>query len=227
MSYSSHVFKRTMHPHKPLTIVCESFHIKSTQKRDISNLTSSELEWFFCEIVVRIEISIPAKFYCFMATRFLTADIQSSQKTHFFCTSCLRKSGITSAWIEIQSSFYAHLKANKNPFPMIYYTNIFSTVMYPRSSHSTFDLVFLKIRYYNFFEKNILCACNYYLKHLQISSWACNGFGVCGAFYCEEWLHLYWWGNFKQHVSLKFFTFINLGLHKLTMYRYWEILQFI
>jgi hypothetical protein len=98
-------------------------------------------------------ISIPAKFYCFMATRFLAADIQSCQKTRFFCTSCLRKSGITSAWIEIQSSFYAYFKANEMLFPMTYCTNIFSTVMYPRTSDLTFDLVFLKMRYFNFFEK--------------------------------------------------------------------------
>jgi hypothetical protein len=93
-----------------------SFHIKLTQKRDISKPTPSELNDFFCEIVVPMEISIPAKFYCFMATRFLKADIQSCQKTHFLGTSCLTKSGITSALIEIQSSFYAHFKATKMPF---------------------------------------------------------------------------------------------------------------
>jgi hypothetical protein len=43
-------------------------------------------ESFFCEIVVPVEISIPARFYCFMATRLLTADIQSCQKTRFFLT---------------------------------------------------------------------------------------------------------------------------------------------
>jgi hypothetical protein len=72
-----------------------------------------------------MEISILAKFYCFMATSFLRADIQNCQKTRFFGTSCLRKSGVTSALIEIQGSFYAHFKANKMPFPMTYYTNIF------------------------------------------------------------------------------------------------------
>jgi hypothetical protein len=76
------------------------------------------------------------------------------------------------------------------PFLMTYYTNIFSKVMYPRSSNLNFDFVFLKMLYFNFFEKNILCACNYYLKHLQISSWDCNGIGFCEAFYCEESLHL-------------------------------------
>jgi hypothetical protein len=55
---------------------------------------------------------------------------------------------------------------------------------------------------------NILCECNYYLKHLQISSCDCNGFGVCEAFYCEESLRLHWWGNFKQQISFKFITCI-------------------
>jgi hypothetical protein len=36
---------------------------------------------------------------------------------------------------------------------MTYYTNIFSKVMYPRSSNLTFDLVFLKMCYFNLFEK--------------------------------------------------------------------------
>jgi hypothetical protein len=67
-----------------------SFHIKSAQKRGISNLNPSELN-VFCEIVVPMEISIRTKFYCFMATRFLTADIQSCQKMRFFGTSSLRK----------------------------------------------------------------------------------------------------------------------------------------
>jgi hypothetical protein len=105
-----------------------------------------------------MEISIPAKVYCFVATRFLPADIQSCQKKlSFFSTSCLRKSGIPSALIEIQSSFYAHFKANKMLFPMTYSTNIFSTVMFCRSSNLTFDLVFLKIRYFNFLKKYIVC----------------------------------------------------------------------
>jgi hypothetical protein len=156
-----------------------------------------------------METGIPAKFYCFMATRFLRADIQSCQKNSFFlATSCLRKSGITSALTEIQSSLYARFKASRMPFPMTYYTNIFSRVMYQRSSNLT--LYFSKCSILIFF-LNILCACNYYSKHLQISSWDGNGFGVCEAVYCEESLHLYWWGNFKHHVSFKFFTFINLG----------------
>jgi hypothetical protein len=37
-----------------------------------------------CEIVVPMEISIPAKFYCFMNTRFLTAYIQICQKKRVF-----------------------------------------------------------------------------------------------------------------------------------------------
>jgi hypothetical protein len=86
-----------------------------------------------------------------MDTRFLAADIQSCQKTRFFGTSCLGKSCITSARIEVQSSFYADFKTNEMPFPVTCCTNIFSTVMYPRSSNLTFDLVFLKIRYSNFF----------------------------------------------------------------------------
>jgi hypothetical protein len=32
-------------------------------------------EFIFCEVVVPMEISIPAKFYCFIATTFLRADI--------------------------------------------------------------------------------------------------------------------------------------------------------
>jgi hypothetical protein len=123
----------------------------------------------YCEIVVTMEISISAKFSCFMSTRLLRADIQNCRKT-FFGTHCLRKSGIISALIHIQNSFYAHFKANKTPFPMIYYTNIFSTVMFSRSPNLIFDLGFVKMRYFNFFGKNTLCACNNYLKYMKISS---------------------------------------------------------
>jgi hypothetical protein len=129
------------------------------------NLTPSELN-DFCEILVPMEISIPAKFYCFMATRFLRADIQNCQKTCVLATSCLRKNSMTSALVEIRSSFYANFKANKMPFPLTYWTNIFSRVVFSRSSNLTFDLVFYKMQYSNFLEKNLLCACNYYLKHL-------------------------------------------------------------
>jgi hypothetical protein len=34
----------------------------------------------FCEIVVSMEMSIPDIFYCYMATRFLRADVWSCQK---------------------------------------------------------------------------------------------------------------------------------------------------
>jgi hypothetical protein len=37
-----------------------------------------------------------------------------------------------------------------------------------------------------FLGKHILFACNYYLKHLQISSWDCNGLGFCEAFYVKS-----------------------------------------
>jgi hypothetical protein len=39
------------------------------------------------------------------------------------------------------------------PFPVTYYTNIVSTVLYPSTSNLAFDRVFLKIRYFNFVEK--------------------------------------------------------------------------
>jgi hypothetical protein len=104
----------------------------------------------FCETAVPMEIRIPAKFYCFMATRFLRADIQNCQKISFLGTRCLGKSGITSAVIEIQSLFYADVKANKIPFPTTYYTNIFRTVMFSWSSNLTFDLLFLKMQYFFF-----------------------------------------------------------------------------
>jgi hypothetical protein len=131
-------------------ILIGSFHVKSTQvtTRPPQNLI------IFCEIVVPMEISIPAKFYCLWPLEFWEQTSKVVRKLVFLATSCLRKSGITSALIEIQSSFYAHFKANKMPFPVTYYTNIFSTVMYPRSSYLTFDLVFLKM-YFNFLEKNI------------------------------------------------------------------------
>jgi hypothetical protein len=105
----------------------------------------------FGEIVIPMDISIAAKFYCFMTTRFLTADIQIVKKRVFFGTICIRKSGITFARLEIQSSFYAHFKANKMPFPMNYYANIFSTVMFLKSSYLTFDLVFIKNAVFYFF----------------------------------------------------------------------------
>jgi hypothetical protein len=118
---------------------------------------------FFYETVVPKEISIPAKFYCFMATRFFRADIRSCQPV-FRAQVALEKSGITSGLIEIQSLFYAHFKANKIPFPVTCYTQHRYVFKVLKS-----DLVFLKKGYFNFL--NILCASNYYLKHLQISRW--------------------------------------------------------
>jgi hypothetical protein len=103
-----------------------------------------------------MEICIPAKMYCFITTRLLTADIQRCQKTRYWPQVVLEKSGITSAMIDIQSSFYAHFKASKMPYPMTYCTNIFSTVMFSGSSDLTFDLVFLKMRCLLFF-KHIIC----------------------------------------------------------------------
>jgi hypothetical protein len=46
---------------------------------------------------------------------------------------------------------------------MTYYTSIFGTVIFSRSSNLTFDHVFLKMQYFNCL--NILYACNFYLKH--------------------------------------------------------------
>jgi hypothetical protein len=73
-------------PCKPLTeyrVVSYPGHSMSNQHR--SQPDPLRIELFFCEIVVPMEIlSIPAKFYCFMATRVLRADIQSCQKNSFF-----------------------------------------------------------------------------------------------------------------------------------------------
>jgi hypothetical protein len=136
-----------------------------------------------CEIVVPVEISIPAKFCWFMATRFLRADIQSCKKTRFLASNCLRKSGITSAFIEIQSSFILISKLIKCPFqwPITQYIQhsyvfkVFKFDLWPCISQNAVL----------FSSKNILCACNYYLKHLQISSWDCNRIGFWEAVYCE------------------------------------------
>jgi hypothetical protein len=117
----------------------------------------------FREIVVPMEASIPAKFYWFTATRFLRVDIQSCQKTNFLGTSCLRKSGITSALIEVQSSFYANFKANKMPFPVNYHTIYSAQVYFQGLQILPLTLYFSKCGILIFL-KNILCACNYYLK---------------------------------------------------------------
>jgi hypothetical protein len=64
-----------------------SFHVKSTQVT-----TRPPQNWMtFCEIVVPMEISIPAKFSCFMNTRFLRADIQRCQKLVFWAQVVLEK----------------------------------------------------------------------------------------------------------------------------------------
>jgi hypothetical protein len=42
-------------------------------------------------------------------------------------------------------------------FPVTYNTNVFITVMFSRSSNLNFDFVFLKMRYFKFFEK-IYCV---------------------------------------------------------------------
>jgi hypothetical protein len=128
--------------------------------------------------------------------------VRSRTKATEFCFSWLRKTGITFA----VSLLWVHsvcFKANKIPFLMTYYTNIISTVMLSRSSNLTFGPVFLKMWNFNFFK--ILCACNYYLKHMEKVGWGWNLIGFYQGLYCEQSLHL------KQHVSFKFFTFINLG----------------
>jgi hypothetical protein len=113
----------------------------------------------FCKIVVPMEISIPAKFYCFDATRFLRADIWiCRKKKSFLVASWLRKSGITSALTQIQNLFYAHFKADKMPFQMTYYTNIFSITVFSRSISLIFDLLLLEIWYFNFFFKKKDCV---------------------------------------------------------------------
>jgi hypothetical protein len=72
------------------------------------------------------------------------------------------------------------------------------------------------MRYFNFVEK-IYCVHVTYWKHLQISNWDCSAIGFCKAFYCEESLHLYWWGNFKQHIieamSVNIFDCIQKNLY--------------
>jgi hypothetical protein len=73
---------------KSVTKCTGSFHVKSTHVTQPDPLRT---ELFFCEIVVPMEISIPAKFYCFMATIFLEADIQSYQKRVFWAQVVLEK----------------------------------------------------------------------------------------------------------------------------------------
>jgi hypothetical protein len=92
----------------------------------------------FCEIAVTTKICIQAKFYCFMATGILRAVIQSCLKNNFLTPSCIRESGITSALIETQISFHAHIKTNNMPFPM--------QLCFQGLAKFTFDLVFLKMQ---------------------------------------------------------------------------------
>jgi hypothetical protein len=100
-----------------------------------------------CEIVVQMQVSIPAKFYCFMATSFLTAYIQSCQRTCFLAQVFLEKTSITSALIEIWSSFYPLFNVNKMPFPV--------NLLHQYIQHSyvlkvfEFDLLFLEMQYFN------------------------------------------------------------------------------
>jgi hypothetical protein len=164
-------------------------HQINTEKRQFQP-DPFRIERFFREMVVPMGISILAKFYCFKATRFLRADIQSCQKTRFLATSCLRKSGITSALIEIQSSFYAHFKANKMPFIVIYYTNIFSTVMFSRSSNLTLTFYFSKCGVLIFLKKYIVCILLLF-KTLANIKLGLQWIGFCEAFYCEESHHSY------------------------------------
>jgi hypothetical protein len=100
-----------------------------------------------CEFIVPMEICMPAKFYCFMATRLLRVNTQSCRKTDVTTHTFFGKSGITSALIETYSSFHVHFKPNKMPFPMLCYTNIFSTVMISKIFDLTFNLIFLKMSY--------------------------------------------------------------------------------
>jgi hypothetical protein len=53
----------------------------------------------FCEIVVPMEVSIPAKFYCFMATRFCQKE--------FWGTIFLRRNGIPSHFMFISKPLNA------------------------------------------------------------------------------------------------------------------------
>lgn len=164
-----------------------SFHTKST-KKDISNPTPSALDNFLRGCSPNGDL--------YSCQTLLLYGHQNSESRHqkvskslsFLDTSCLRQNGITSALIETQSSLYVHFKANKMSFPMICY-NIFTTVMFPRSSNSTYDIVFLKQQYFKVF--NILCAHYYYLKHLLLSRLHCSGIRVCKVFSCEQSLHSY------------------------------------
>jgi hypothetical protein len=163
---SLHATCSTSHPPCGIWVIPH----QSTEKRDISNLNPSELNYFFDIVVV----------------------------------------SITSALTETQSSFYSYLKANTMTLPMTYYTNIFSILKFSSLHILTLTMYFSKGGTLIGLKK-ILCACNYYLTYLQTSNWDSNGIRFHDAFYCNESLHLYWWGNLKQHIPYTFLTFINLG----------------
>jgi hypothetical protein len=118
------------------------------RKEALQTQPPSEFNYFLWDCV-HMAASIPAKFYCFMTTRTIRADTQSSKMKHLGGgggPSCLKRSSKTSALIEMQSSSHAYLEANKMSFPVTCYTNIFSTVMFSRSSVT----VSLKMRYFNY-----------------------------------------------------------------------------
>jgi hypothetical protein len=105
-----------------------SFHIKSTQKRNISNLTHSKLNDFLWNY------STDAQNYPDICMAVWPLDLESRHwelsKEIIFGISCIRKRSISSVLIETQSSFYAHFKANKMTFPIILFTNILQNYVF-------------------------------------------------------------------------------------------------
>jgi hypothetical protein len=92
----------------------------SDQHRKEAFPTRPPQNWMiFCyEILVAMQISFPAKFFCFMTTVILRGDVHiCKREPRFFLggggRSCLRKCDVTCAVIETRTSFYAHFKANK------------------------------------------------------------------------------------------------------------------
>jgi hypothetical protein len=82
-----------------------SFHIRSTETRDISSLTPSEIN-DFCEIVIWMEISISAKLH-YLWPRDFWEQTSKVVKRLIFCAHYLRKSILTCALIKIQCSFFS------------------------------------------------------------------------------------------------------------------------
>jgi hypothetical protein len=162
----------------PLRTVSQGHSTSNQYRKETFPTRPPQNRMIFCEIVVPVGVSIPAKFYCFIATRFLRANIQNcKKKTRFFSTRCLRKSVITSALIEIQSSFYAHFKCPFQwPITPIHWKQLcFQGIqIWPLTWDFSKCVILIK---------KILCACNCFLKHLQISRWHCNGIGFCEAVY--------------------------------------------